>query len=156
MVALPPAVVVTLGPSRCAGVALGVLASGTAGIVLALPMPTACQTGLLLALLTWIIWQFLCIASRTSAGAVTELRVAADRLIAVRYGTRTLVAGHVRSASYIGARLTTIVWRPDGALWSRTVLILPDMLAEDDFRRLRVLLRHGRGDNAPRAAARVT
>ncbi len=156
MVALPPAVVVTLRASRGAGIALGVLATGTAGVVLALPMPLWCQAALILVLVTWTTWQFQCIALRSGAGAVTEIRVVANRLIAVRYGTRPLVAGHVRSASYVGAHLTTIVWRPDGARRSRTVLILPDMLPEDDFRRLRVLLRYGRGNDAPRVAARWT
>jgi len=156
MVALPPAVIVTLRASRCAGIALGVLATGTTGVVLALPMPLSCQAGLILVLVAWTMWQFQCIALRSGAGAVSEIRVVANRLIAVRYGTRPLVAGHVRGASYVGAHLTTIVWRPDGARRSRTVLILPDMLPEDDFRRLRVLLRYGRGNDAPRVAARWT
>ncbi len=37
-----------------------------------------------------------------------------------------------------------VVWRPDGARWSRTVLIVPDMLPAEDFRRLRVMLRYAR------------
>jgi hypothetical protein len=42
------------------------------------------------------------------------------------------------------AALTSIVWRPDGARWSRSILVLPDMLPPDDFRRLRVMLRYAR------------
>ena len=148
MVALPPVVVVTLRASRCAGVALGVLATGTAGVVLALPLPLWCHIGLIVLLVAWTTWHFQCVALRTGAYAITEIRVVANRLIAVRYGTRALVAGHVRAASYVGPRLATIVWRPDGARWSRTVLILPDMLPDDDFRRLRVLLRYARSEDA--------
>ena len=59
-------------------------------------------------------------------------------------GDGRLVAGHVRSSTYVGAWLTTIVWRPDGARLSRAVLIVPDMLPADDFRRLRVMLRYAR------------
>ena len=44
----------------------------------------------------------------------------------------------------MSAALTSIVWRPDGARWSRSILVLPDMLAPDDFRRLRVMLRYAR------------
>ncbi len=156
MVALPPAVVVTLRASRCAGVALGTLATGTAAVVLALPLSLAYQAGLLLALVAWTAWQFQRVALRVGTGAITEIRVVANRLIAVRYGAGTLVAGHVRTSSYVGPHLTTIVWRPDGARWSRSVMILPDMLPEDDFRRLRVLLRYGRSEDAPRVAARWT
>ena len=36
------------------------------------------------------------------------------------------------------------MWRPDGARWSRAILIVPDMLPPDDFRRLRVMLRYAR------------
>jgi hypothetical protein len=43
--------------------------------------------------------------------------------------------------------VTTIVWRPDRAAWwvpASSILLLPDMLPADDFRRLRVVLRYGR------------
>jgi len=62
----------------------------------------------------------------------------------VHMGDGRLIAGHVRSATYVGALVTTIVWRADGARWSRTVLVVPDMLAAEDFRRLRVMLRYAR------------
>jgi hypothetical protein len=76
-----------------------------------------------------------------------------DRTIVVRRGDGRLVAGHVRSSSYVGARITTLVWRPDGAWGSRVELILPDMLQPDDFRQLRVLLRYGRSEAAHGAPA---
>ncbi len=59
-----------------------------------------------------------------------------------------LVAGHVRGSSRVGALVTTIVWRPDGAWRSRAILLVPDALPEDDFRRLRVLLRYARNGPA--------
>jgi hypothetical protein len=59
-------------------------------------------------------------------------------------GDGRLVAGHVRAATYVGAWITTIVWRPDGSRLSRTILVLPDMLPDEDFRRLRVMLRYAR------------
>ena len=71
-----------------------------------------------------------------------------DRMLVVRMGDGRLVAGHVRAATYVCARVTTIVWRPDGARLSRAEWILPDMVETDDFRRLRVLLRYGRSDVA--------
>jgi len=42
--------------------------------------------------------------------------------------------------------LSTLVWRPFGRWRSRAILLLPDMLPPQDFRRLRVLLRYGRSD----------
>ena len=92
----------------------------------------------------WAAVAFRDVALRRSARSVVEFAVAAD-LVAVAYlRDGRLVAGHVRSATYVGAMLTTVVWRPDGARFSRTVLILPDMLPADDFRRLRVMLRYAR------------
>ena len=147
MVAPPPVVIVTLRASRGAGIALGLLSTGTAGIVLALPMPLWMQAGLIVVLAAWTTCAFRRVALRHGAHAVTEVRVAANRLIAVRHGAQPLVAGHVRSTSHVGPHVTTIVWRPDGVLWSRTVLILPDMLPEEDFRQLRVLLRYARSED---------
>ena len=59
--------------------------------------------------------------------------------------------GTILDATYVGARLVTIVWRADAdrAGWrrlrpARTIVVLPDTLPADDFRRLRVVLRYGR------------
>jgi hypothetical protein len=49
--------------------------------------------------------------------------------------------GRVRSSSYVGTSLVTLVVRGDGARWSRATAILPDMASEEERRRLRVLLR---------------
>jgi hypothetical protein len=144
---LPPTVIVAPGASRSAGVLLGVLATGTTAVVVALPLELWLQSGLIVSLVVWTTLVFHRLALRRGARAVTEVRLAANRLIAVRHAERALVAGHVRSASHVGSRLTTIVWKPDGARWSRTVLLLPDMLPPDDFRRLRVLLRYARSDD---------
>jgi len=51
--------------------------------------------------------------------------------------------GVVQPESYVGALLTTVVLRPDGARRSRAIAIWPDTIPADEFRRLRVLLRHG-------------
>ena len=75
------------------------------------------------------------------------LHVGHDRRIAITTHDGRSRDGAILDVSYVGAHLTTIVWRPDRAPWfapARTILILPDMLPADDFRRLRVLLRYGR------------
>ncbi len=70
----------------------------------------------------------------------------ADLQIAVTTGDGACERGRVRPDSYVGARITTIVWKPDRARLSRAILLLPDMLPPDDFRRLRILLRYGRSE----------
>ena len=106
-----------------------------------------------MALAGWAWVAFRVGALRRGAWAVAALTLAHDRMVIVCRGDGTLVAGHVRSATYVGALFTSIVWRPDGAWWSRAVLVLPDMLPPEDFRRLRVLLRYSRSEVAQGAPA---
>ncbi|MFO1414318.1 MAG: protein YgfX [Burkholderiales bacterium] len=142
----PPAVHVRLGPSRLAGIGIGALAIATLAVVLALPVAAWQQSAATVALAVWAWTAFRGVALRQGTGVVRALTLAHDRMLIVCRGDGALVAGHVRSATYVGSLLTSIVWRPDDARWSRAVLVLPDMLPAEDFRRLRVLLRYSRSD----------
>ena len=51
--------------------------------------------------------------------------------------------GRVRQGSFVAPWLTILRWRAPAHRFDRTLLILPDMVPEPDFRRLRVLLRWG-------------
>lgn len=82
-------------------------------------------------------------AQRSTQRAVIAIELGADRRIAVVERSGRRIDGEVQDDSYVGASLTTIVWRAAGAHRSRAIAIVPDMLPEEDFRRLRVLLRLG-------------
>ena len=73
-----------------------------------------------------------------------SLQVGIDRRIRVTTRDGREREGEALGDSYVGSRLTTIVWRPDGAWVARTVLILSDTLPTDNFRQLRIVLRYGR------------
>ena len=98
-------------------------------------------------------------AMRRSVPALIHLGL--DRRIAITGGDGHTREGTVLPATYVGARVVSVVWRPDG--WSRwrpapALLLLPDMLAGDEHRQLRVALRYGRappvgGRAEPGAAA---
>lgn len=141
---LPPSVHVVFAPSRIVGAGIGVAALATLAIVFLLPMDAWLQFIAAFAVLAWAAAAFRIVALRRTRFATTELRLAPDLVLVVRMGDGRLVAGHVRSATYVGAWVTTIVWRADGAYWSRAVLIVPDMLDAEDFRKLRVMLRYAR------------
>ena len=47
----------------------------------------------------------------------------------------------LRDGSFVAPWLTIVRWRPEGARFDRTFLVVPGMLEREDFRRLRVLLR---------------
>lgn len=143
---MPPAVHVALGPSRLAGMAIGALALATLAVLFALPLAAWQQSAATVAIAGWAWVAFRVVALRRGAWAVTALTLAHDRMVIVCRGDGALVAGHVRSATYVGALLTSVVWRPDDSRWSRAVLVLPDMLPAEDFRRLRILLRYARSE----------
>lgn len=148
-----PVVDVALHASPMAGVGVGIAALATLVLVLSLPAPPALHALGCAAVLAWAWETFRTVALRTGSRTVEALHLGGDRLVVVRYGNGRLVAGHVRSASYVSATLTAVVWRPDGARFSRSVLVLPDMLPPDHFRRLRILLRYARSGVAHGAPA---
>lgn len=143
---LPPAVHVALGPSRVAGAGIGALALATLAVLFALPLEAWQQSAATVALAGWAWLAFRIVALRRGTWAVTALTLAHDRMVIVCRGDGTLVAGHLRSATYVGALVTSVVWRPDHSRWSHAVLVLPDMLPAEDFRRLRILLRYARSE----------
>jgi len=63
------------------------------------------------------------------------------------------VDGRLRDGSFVAPWLTALRWRPEGAWLDRTLLVLPDMLGAEDFRRLRVLLRLGKPQGRGQAQA---
>ena len=113
-------------------------------LVLALPLDTWSMAAALTAIAIVAARGFRRFAGRA---APVLLCVGHDRRIAITTRDGRSRDGVILDDSYVGAGLTTIVWRPDRARRfapARTMLILPDMLAPDEFRRLRVLLRYGR------------
>jgi len=141
---LPPSVHIVLAPSRIVGAGVGIAALGTLAVVFLLPADAWQQAAAVLVVVTWAAAIFWVVALRRGRFAITELRLAPDLVLVVHRGDGRLVGGHVRRSTYVGAGVTSIVWRADGAFWSRALLIVPDMLPAEDFRRLRVMLRYAR------------
>jgi hypothetical protein len=114
------------------------------GVVLTLPTPAACDLFAAVVLAGWAHHRIRLHGTRTARHAVVEILLSSDAVIVARRRDGKLIAGHVRSPTFVHPSFTSIVWRPDGARWSQAIPLLPDMLGLDDFRRLRVLLRYGR------------
>jgi len=149
----PPPVRVTLSPSIGAAAAIALLALATGAVVSVLPVDRAVVGLAIVAIGAWAIDRILVLALRRGSRAVRRFELRGDLTIVVATGDGKVRAGRVHRDSYVGARLTTIVWRPFGRWRSRAILVLPDMLPAEDFRRLRVLLRYGRSDVAQGAPA---
>jgi len=116
--------------SRLLPLWVALAAAATLALVAASPLPLA---GTLL-LATWTACVAIDAVRRSRQSR--ELALAGD-------GSLTVDArpGVVREGCFVAPWLTVIRWRPAGARFDHTLLVLPDMLPADDFRRLRVLLR---------------
>jgi hypothetical protein len=140
----PPRLRLEPRPSRIGCAAIAVSCTAMASLALLLPVDPWSKAAALLAIAA--------IAGRgfwrcTGRGVPAIVHVGCDRRMTATTRDGRTRDGSILEASYVGAYLTTIVWRPDCAPRfspSRAILILPDVLPADDFRRLRVLLRYGR------------
>lgn len=139
----PVAVSIELGPSRIACVAIVAIAAGTFGVLLTVSLPAWVRLTAACALWIWAADRVDVIGRRRGPRAVRGIHLDDTDSIEVRFGDGRVIAGRLHRDSRAGPRLTSIVWQPTGARWSRSVLVLPDMLPADDFRRLRVLMRYG-------------
>jgi hypothetical protein len=118
----------------------------------------AISFGLLAALpLEWTVWLPCAVAvvavfvrglwRCTGRGVPALIHVGHDRRITVTDYEGRSHAGSILDDTFVGAWLTTIVWRSDGLPWWRpasAIVVLPDMLPGEEMRRLRVALRYGR------------
>ena len=77
---------------------------------------------------------------RGRAGA-TRIVLRPPRDIQVLDGAGAWRAGAIADGCFVAPWLTIVRWRPAGAWIDRTIVVLPDMVSAEDFRRLRVLLR---------------
>lgn len=141
-----PEVRFELGASRSALGAIGAGVAACCAVVLTLPWLWVVKAIVLCGILAWGGRSARVVALRLGPRAVRGVVVAEGRRIGVSFGDGRTRRGSIELATRVTSRVTTVVWRPDGALASRSLLILPDMLAAEEFRRLRVLLRYGRSE----------
>jgi len=134
----------SLGPSRVAAGLICVSCLASAALVAWLPVAALFRAAVVIGIGAYAIVMVRHSATRNAPGAIIGIELGLDRAVCLteRAGRRT--EGVVQPDSYVGALLTTLVVRPQGKRWLRTVAILPDMLPAEDFRRLRLLLRLGR------------
>ena len=141
-----PPVQIVLHGSRAAVAATLLLAASTFAVIVTLPLPLWAFGVAFVALAGWTWHCIRDIGFRRGRRSVSALRLNGQRAVEVETVDGTRLVGSLRDDSYVSARLTTLVWRAEGARRSRSVLILPDMLPAEEFRRLRVLMRYARSD----------
>jgi toxin CptA len=134
-------VVIAIGPSRLA-FAWAVLV-GTLGVAacVGLPEDTMAKVALAGAVVAASVLAARRHGWQAGAGGIRRLVVDLSGHVEIDRADGSRAAGLVLDGSFVLPWLTVVRWRPCGARWSRSVLIAPDAVAADDFRRLRVLLR---------------
>lgn len=132
-----------LGRSHLAGAFVFVSHVATASLLAFAPGDASLRAAAVVAIGAHALRALRTWALQSAARAVVGVELTAGRraVLIERSGRRC--EGEVRAESYVGERLTTLVVRVDGTRVSRAIAILPDMLPEDELRRLRVLLRYG-------------
>jgi hypothetical protein len=111
------------------------MAVATLAVVSATPMEFGWRIALVVAIAAEALWAS-CAVLRTAGLKLDR----AGRIEVTTRDGRTF-AGQVRNGSFVAPWFTTVRWQPDGSRFSRTIVVLPDMLFGQDFRHLRVLLR---------------
>jgi len=123
---------------KYSGAAFGLLlaaAVATEALLLALPL----AAGLRAACMAYVFLQ----AARACDAllSITALRLDVELRTEVRI--RGACAGEVRDGSFVLPWLTIVRWRPEGAWFDRSVLLVPAMGSAEALRKIRVLLRLG-------------
>lgn len=127
--------------SGAAALAIAGAAAATLAIAVLTPMPWTVRAWVAAALSFSAFEAIQRVAMRRGPRGVRALRLRGGHDIEVRCAGERWAAGTVRDGCFVAPWLTIVLWRPTGARIDRAVVILPDMVDAEDFRRLRVLLR---------------
>jgi toxin CptA len=130
-----------LWPSRVAAIAILAMAVATQALVAATPGPMALRFLVVAAIACAALEALYAIALRHGRRGVRTILVQGTGEIDVELATGRWSGGRVSDGCFVAPWLTIIRWRPHGARFDRSIVLLPDMMPRAEFRRLRVLLR---------------
>jgi toxin CptA len=105
------------------------------------------------ALATYLVWVLRQHAWRNAAGSVVELELRDDCSVSARSHAGRWTGYQVSGATFVSPLLTVLNLDAQAGWRGRSVLITPDSLDADSFRRLRVWLRWRCGRQADRSGA---
>lgn len=131
-----------LAPSRRLGWMLAGAHLAAAAVLFALPLPAWANAGLIL-LLAFSLFHYVRRYARLSApDAIVAVSLAADGATLFRRDGGQ-VSGRLSGDSVATPYLSVLNVRPQGARFAQGIVVLPDSLDAESFRRLRVWLRWG-------------
>lgn len=132
---------IALGASRAGAVAIASMAAATLALIAFTPGPTAVR----ILAATWIACAALhalhAVALHRGRRGVRAVHLGREGEIEVRDAAGAWRVGTLREGSFVAPWLTIVRWRAQGARFDGSIVLLPDMLPAEDFRRVRVWLR---------------
>lgn len=134
---------VTLQPSRIAAALLAVTTIATAVMLALLPGEAWLRAAAVLSVAACGIHALRRATGIGKRRSIEAIELGADRRAIITDSSGGCIETSVRAESYVGALVTTLVLRPEGTRRSFALTIWPDTMPPGEFRRLRVLLRHG-------------
>ena len=111
------------------------------GMVLALPLPIGVKLVTTLVICISLVFYLMRNARLAAPNSIIALEVKEDCTCAIETRSGKRLDCIVLPTSYVSASLTILNLKADGEMLARHVVILPDSLNPEDFRKLRVLLR---------------
>ncbi len=127
-------------PSRLLAVLLLGMHAAAALLALSVPLDMPVRLVLLAAVAASLAYHGNREILRRSRNSVQAVHLAADGTFSIRFGSSWLQA-EVQGSSFVRPWLTVLHLKPQGRRFGMPLVLLPDMLRTEDFRRLRVWLR---------------
>lgn len=137
------AVEVQLAPSRTAAVGIAVAGLATLVLLVRLPLGGVWISMVAVGVVALVADSLRTVAARRGARGIAWVRLDRWGAIAVRSAAGVQREGSVRPRSFVAPWLVIVRWRPEGARFDRTFVVLPDMADAESLRRLRVLMKWG-------------
>ncbi len=134
-------VVIAIGRSRIALAWIAAIAIAAVAAVLAADLPAAWRAALSATLVALAVRAARRDGFRSAGPAVRRLAVDPEGRVEAWRADGLRLAGRLAPGSFVAPWLVVVRWRPEGARLARTILVAPDAVAAEPFRRLRVLLR---------------
>ena len=118
-------------------------------------LPWTVAAGLSLAIVGLAVRALRRDAFREGAGGTSRLVTGLDGRVEVTTAGGRVRTGRLAGPHFVAPWLVIVAWVPEGARWSRTLLVPSDAAPEGEHRRLRILLRWMAGRNRGQAPFRA-
>ena len=140
----PSPIRIELRRSRLAGALIVTTHLATAALIAWLPVDAAPRALAVIGVGGHALWALRSTSLRSARSAVVAIELAPDRRVVLWRRDGRGVEGRALADSYVGERIATLVVCSEGSRRVHALLLLPDMMAPEELRRFRVLLRFGK------------